>query len=115
MLPCGGACRLPSGVWPEPASGLFVVPVSPLGRRSSTDVIVFGLSPRLPFDDGYRNHLTQIANHLGFAQAQINGSASRPRRRASETICLLQAPVGTALLSGPEHAFDWPTRSSVGW
>ena len=72
VLPCGVACRLPSGVWPEPASGLFVVPVSPLGRRSSTDVIVFGLSPRLPFDDGYRNHLTQIANHLGFAQAQIN-------------------------------------------
>jgi signal transduction histidine kinase/ActR/RegA family two-component response regulator len=105
VLPCGDTCGLPSGVWPEPAAGLFVVPVSPLGRRSSTDVIVFGLSPRLPFDDGYRNHLTQIANHLGFAQAQINEFRIQAAAESERNNLLLQAPVGTALLSGPEHVF----------
>jgi signal transduction histidine kinase/ActR/RegA family two-component response regulator len=105
MIPCAGACQLPGGVWPEPASGLFVVPVSPLGRRSSTDVIVFGLSPRLPFDDGYRNHLTQIANHLGFAQAQINEFRIQAAADSERNNLLLQAPVGTALLSGPKHVF----------
>ena len=105
MIPCDGACELPSGVWPEPASALFLVPVSPSGRRSSTDVIVFGLSPRLPFDDGYRNHLTQIANHLGFAQAQINEFRIQAAADSERNNLLLQAPVGTALLSGPEHVF----------
>jgi signal transduction histidine kinase/ActR/RegA family two-component response regulator len=105
MIPCGKACALPGGVWSEPAPGLFVVPVSPSGRQSSTDVIVFGLSPRLPFDDGYRIHLTQIANHLGFAKAQINAFRIQALADSERNNLLLQAPVGTALLSGPEHVF----------
>jgi signal transduction histidine kinase/ActR/RegA family two-component response regulator len=105
VVPCDAACRLPGGVWPEPAPALFVVPVSPSGRQSSTDVIVFGLSPRLPFDDGYRNHLTQIANHLGSAQAQINAFRIQAAADSERNNLLLQAPVGTALLSGPEHVF----------
>jgi signal transduction histidine kinase/ActR/RegA family two-component response regulator len=105
VLPCDGACPLPGGVWPEPAPGLFVVAVSPSGRQSSTDVIAFGLSPRLPFDDGYRNHLTQIANHLGFARARINAFRIQAAADSERNNLLLQAPVGTALLSGPEHVF----------
>ena len=105
VVPCDAACRLPGGVWPEPAPALFVVPVSPSGRQSSTDIIVFGLSPRLPFDDGYRNHLVQIANHLGSAQAQINAFRIQAAADSERNNLLLQAPVGTALLSGPEHVF----------
>jgi len=105
MVPCDAASGLPGGVWPEPAPALFVVPVSPSGRQSSTDVIVFGLSPRLPFDDGYRNHLTQIANHLGSAQAQINAFRIQAAADSERNNLLLQAPVGTALMSGPEHVF----------
>ncbi len=105
VLPCDAACALPGGVWPEPAPALFVIPVAPSGREKSSDVIVFGLSPRLPFDDGYRNHLTQIANHLGFAQAQINAFRIQAAADNERNNLLLQAPVGTALLSGPEHVF----------
>jgi PAS domain S-box-containing protein len=103
VFPCAAACALPGGVWPEPAPALFVVPVSSSGPQSPNDVIVFGLSPRLPFDDGYRNHLTQIANHLGFAQAQINAFRIQAAADSERNNLLLQAPVGTALLSGPEH------------
>ena len=105
LVPRDGERGLPGGVWPEPAPALFVVPVSPSGRQSSTDVIVFGLSPRLPFDDGYRNHLTQIANHLAFAQAQLNAFRIQAAADSERNNLLLQAPVGTALLSGPEHVF----------
>ena len=105
VLVCDEACGLPGGLWPEPGPALFVVPVSSAGRRSSTDVVVFGLSPRLPFDDGYRNHLTQIANHLGFAQAQINAFRIQAAADSERNNLLLQAPVGTALLSGPEYVF----------
>ncbi len=105
VLPCDAAVALPGGDWPEPAPALFVIPVTPSGRQSSTDVIVFGLSPRLPFDDGYRNHLTQIANHLGFAQAQINAFRIQAAADNERNNLLLQAPVGTALLSGPDHVF----------
>ena len=72
VFTCEPALALPGGVWPEAAPAFFVVPVAPLGRGSASDVIVFGLSPRLPFDDAYRSHLNQIANHLGLAQGQIN-------------------------------------------
>jgi signal transduction histidine kinase len=105
MLACDGACALPGGVWPEPAPGLFVIPVAPAGRERSSDVIVFGLSPRLPFDDGYRNHLCQIANHLGFAQAQLSAFRIQAAADNERNNLLLQAPVGTALLSGPQHVF----------
>jgi signal transduction histidine kinase/ActR/RegA family two-component response regulator len=105
MLTCEEACALPGGVWPEPAPGLFVIPVAPSGRERSSDVIVFGLSPRLPFDDGYRNHLCQIASHLGFAQAQLNAFRIQAAADSERNNLLLQAPVGTALLSGPEHVF----------
>ena len=110
VVPCDAACKLPGGVWPEPAPALFVVPVSPSGRQSSTDVIVFGLSPRLPFDDGYRNHLTQIANHLGSAQAQMNAFRIQAAADSERNNLLLQAPVGTALLSGPDHVVRLANR-----
>ena len=105
VLPCDPTCALPGGDWPEPAPALFVVPVGHSGRQSASDLIVFGLSPRLPFDDGYRNHLTQIANHLGFAQSQINAFRIQAAADSERNNLLLQAPVGTALLSGAEHLF----------
>ena len=110
VLRCDGACALPGGEWPEPAPALFVVPLAPTGRESSSDVIVFGLSPRLPFDDGYRNHLTQIANHLGSAQAQISAFRIQAAADSERNNLLLQAPVGTALLSGPDHVFRLANR-----
>jgi signal transduction histidine kinase/ActR/RegA family two-component response regulator len=110
VLPCDGACALPGGEWPEPAPALFVVPLAPTGRESSSDVIVFGVSPRLPFDDGYRNHLTQIANHLGSAQAQISAFRIQAAADSERNNLLLQAPVGTALLSGPDHVFRLANR-----
>ena len=110
VLPCDGACALPGGDWPEPAPALFVVPLAPAGRESSSDVIVFGLSPRLPFDDEYRSHLTQIANHLGSAQAQISAFRIQAAADSERNNLLLQAPVGTALLSGPDHVFRLANR-----
>ena len=110
LLPCDAACALPGGDWPEPAPALFVIPLAASGRERCSDVIVFGLSPRLPFDDGYRNHLTQIANHLGFAQAQINAFRIQAAADHERNNLLLQAPVGTALLSGREHVFRLANR-----
>jgi PAS domain S-box-containing protein len=105
VVACDAAGGLPGGVWPEPAPGFFVVPVSPSARQRFTDVIVFGLSPRLSFDDGYRNHLTQIANHLGITKTQINAFRIQVAADNERNNLLLKAPVGTALLSGREHVF----------
>ena len=110
LLPCDATCALPGGDWPEPAPALFVIPLAASGRERCSDVIVFGLSPRLPFDDGYRNHLTQIADHLGFAQAQINAFRIQAAADHERNNLLLQAPVGTALLSGREHVFRLANR-----
>ena len=106
LLTCDPGYGLPGGVWPEPATSLYAVPYAPSGWDGCSDVIVFGLSPRLPFDDAYREHLNQIANHLELARAQINAFRIQAAADTERNNLLLQAPVGTALLTGPEHTFQ---------
>ena len=106
LLACDPGYGLPGGVWPEPATSLFAVPYAPSGWDGCSDVIVFGLSPRLPFDDAYREHLNQIADHLELARAQINAFRIQAAADTERNNLLLQAPVGAALLTGPEHTFQ---------
>jgi signal transduction histidine kinase/CheY-like chemotaxis protein len=62
---------LPGGPWPEPSTSAFVAPLGDGRGARATGFLVFGLSPRLPFDGAYRYHLLQIAEHLGLALARI--------------------------------------------
>ena len=49
--------------WPEPVTQAIVVPVSSASAREQT-VLVVGLSPRLPVDDGYRAFVDAFARQV---------------------------------------------------
>jgi CheY-like chemotaxis protein len=72
---------LPGRPWAEPSTSAFVVPLGD-GRIAHTGgFLVLGLSPRLPFDAAYREHLVQIAEHVGLVLARIE--TYRPREPAA--------------------------------
>ncbi|HEX4382929.1 MAG TPA: ATP-binding protein [Myxococcales bacterium] len=90
--------------WPEPLSEAYVAYVD------ARTFIVFGLNPRIPFDAATREHLRQIADHLGAAQQRIAAARRSLDVESERRNLLLQAPVATALLTGPKHVFELANR-----
>jgi len=104
-----GGVQLSGGPWPEPATAVFAIPIARTGSRSSdraTMVAVFGTSPRLGFDDDYRSFLIQLGDDLAAARAKIEAWRIRAIVLAERNNLLLQAPMATAVLTGPEHVFQ---------
>jgi PAS domain S-box-containing protein len=90
----------------EPVTQVFVAPIARAPSQVASGFIVFGISPSLPFDDPYRSHLSELAEHLGLAQARIEAFRIRALVESERNNLLLQSPVGTALLIGPQHIFQ---------
>lgn len=85
--------------WPEPVSEVLVLPLgSPEGARPP-GFIVFGLSPRLPFDAAYQNFLELLVENLSAAEARAR--VDEERRNLLE-----MAPVAAALLRGADYVFE---------
>jgi signal transduction histidine kinase/CheY-like chemotaxis protein len=101
----GDAVRLPGGAWPEPATEVFVTRVARSGKHATT-FAVFGLSPRLTFDDAYRDFLLQLSEQIGNARVRIEAWRTRAVVESERNNLLLQAPMATALMTGPEHVFQ---------
>ena len=94
-----------AGVWPEAVERAFVAPLpAPAHRRELA--LVFGLSPRLPFDSHYRSYLLQTAERLSASLSRIESeSASQAAERQRDDL-LMRAPVAAALMTGPTHIFQ---------
>ena len=86
--------------WPEPLSEAYVTYID------ARTFIVFGLNPRIPFDDANREHFRQIADHLAAAQQRIAATRRTVEMESERRNLLLQAPVATALMTGPRHIFE---------
>jgi PAS domain S-box-containing protein len=54
---------LAAGAWPEPVTRAFVFPL-PMPSSSIPAVMVFGISPRLPFDEPYRTFLQLVGTRI---------------------------------------------------
>jgi len=97
---------LPGGPWPEPSSSIYI---AALGKGTSGrpfGLVVFGLGPRLPFDEAYRDHLEQLADQISLGLARIDAFKMRTAIENERNNLLLQAPVAAALLTGPQHLFQ---------
>jgi PAS domain S-box-containing protein len=58
--------------WPEPITRGYVLPIS-VRASSIQAVIVFGISPRLPFDDSYRTFLQLVGNRIaGLLESEVH-------------------------------------------
>ncbi|HEU5325446.1 MAG TPA: ATP-binding protein [Candidatus Limnocylindria bacterium] len=100
-----------AGPWPEPTRRAIAMPMPGFPDRP-TGVAVFGISPRLHFDDAYRAFLGQVAAQLGaaFARGELRRSEQDARaeldvahrsirhRTAQFEQLLGMAPVGVYLV-----------------
>jgi PAS domain S-box-containing protein len=87
--------------WPEPVRQAFE-----LTCRAPTASLVFGLSPRLTFDADYREFLKQIVEQIEHAAARIQAFRVRAIAEAERRSLIMQAPIATALVTGPHHVFE---------
>jgi PAS domain S-box-containing protein len=99
------------GPWPEPTRRAIAVPMPGFPDRP-TGVAVFGISPRLHFDDAYRAFLDEVAAQLGAAfargelrrseqdaRAELNVAHRSIRHRTAQFEQLLgMAPIGVYLV-----------------
>src|SRR4051812_15541301 len=89
--------------WPDaPARAVAITTKAPeIGVT-----FVFGVNPRLPFDGAYRAFLSQVVERTRAAITRNEAIRARARIEAERTNLLLQAPVATAVLTGPRHTFQ---------
>jgi signal transduction histidine kinase len=97
---------LPGGPWPERTDRVYFEPISRGAAGDGEPVLVFGLSPRLPFDEPYRDFLRQLGEQLSSARARTHAFRVRAAAEAERNDLLRLAPVAMALLSGPELVFE---------
>ncbi len=101
---------LDAGQWPEPVSEL-VVRAIPDDTGQSRGRLVFGLSGRLSFDAAYRDFIAQIAERIGLGLARADAFRARALSESERNQLLLQAPIATAILTGPEHVYRLSNES----
>jgi signal transduction histidine kinase len=82
-----------AGPWPEPVTAVHAVPIEGSGH------IVFGVSPRLPFDDRCALFFAQIVRQIEATQARVR--VEYERRNLLE-----HAPIPAAFLTGATHVFE---------
>jgi signal transduction histidine kinase len=68
---------LPGGPWPESPSSVYISQLKKSRPGQPNGYTVFGLSPRRPFDDAYRDHLDQISEHTSLALSRVDAFAMR--------------------------------------
>ncbi len=106
------ASDVTAGSWPEPVTQAYVSPLVTAAAGQLSTWAVFGISPRLSFDDGYRQHLQHLAERISQALAQRRAELERERlhrevRAERERLMNLfeQAPAFMCVLEGPAHVF----------
>jgi PAS domain S-box-containing protein len=92
-----------SGPWAEEIGEVLVAPIRVDER--TTGYAVFAITDRLPFDDGCREFLAQLADEIAQRQARIEAFRVKALVEGERNDLLEQAPAPTALLTGHDHVF----------
>jgi signal transduction histidine kinase len=90
---------------PEPVEEVFIARIATREPQVAAGYVVFGLNPRLPFDDAYRDYLRQLTEGIAQTVARNEAVHVRAMLEHERNNLLDQAPVATAVLIGPEHVF----------
>ena len=102
---------IPLGAWPRPPSRAVVLPLAASGSTGRGGVLVAGLSPYRPLDDGYRGFLDLVARQVASNVANAE-SYEEERRRTAALLALDRAK--TEFFSNVSHEFRTPLTLMLG-
>src|SRR4051812_12112505 len=108
----GGAPH--AGPWGDPTRRAIALPIRRSAGEAPGGVILLGISPRLRFDEEYRQFFEALAREIAANLVAEHARAARLQtERAREDLesFFMRTPAPLAILSGPEHRFELANRS----
>jgi PAS domain S-box-containing protein len=126
--------EVPAAPWPEPVTRVFIAKIPAASgrtdevsealewtktrrarsrRRDSSEVLVFGLSPRLPFDAEYQGHLEQLAESITQVRGRVEATEARIKAERQRQDLLRQTPIAAVLSTGPEQRIELANQAFI--